>query len=261
MAKKSSEEQWQELLTHHHRTPLGWLPHHPRCAECGVPFAGIGGLIGRVAGFRRWNKNPTICNRCFTSLPDGGIETEVAVLFADLRGSTAMGERMEPAEFAGLLNRYYDLAIDVLAPHRAIIDKMIGDEVMALFTPMGSHNHRASAVAAAMELMRRFPEVLPADEGPGLGIGLNAGTAFVGKVGLGGDADFTALGDTVNVAARLQGLAEPGQVVLGEALCESEGSDLPALERRVVELRGREEPMTIGVINVGASTPGVSTSS
>ena len=250
MAKKSAEESWQELLTHHHRTSLGWLPHNPRCSQCGVPFAGIGGFITRVAGFHRWNKNPTMCNRCFGSLPDGGIETDVAVLFADLRGSTALAEKMEPAAFAELLNRYYDLAIEVLAPHRAIIDKVIGDEVMALFTPMGSHNHRASAVAAAVELMRRFPEVVPEGKEPGLGIGLNAGIAFVGKVGLGGAADFTALGDTVNVAARLQGLAEAGEVILGQDLCESRGLDLPDMERRIVELRGRQEPMTVGVVKV-----------
>ena len=251
MAKKSDEDQWLELLTHTQRSPLGWLPHNPRCVECGVPFAGLGGLLGRVAGFRRWNKNPTMCNRCFTSLPDGGIETDIAVMFADLRGSTTLGEQMGPTAFAALLNRYYDLAIEVLAPHRAIIDKMIGDEVMALFTGMGSNDHRASAVAAGLELARRFPEVEPPEGLPGLGVGVNAGTAFVGKVGLGGDADFTALGDTVNVAARLQGLAKPGEVVIGEELFGSLGADLGGFEQRVVELRGREESMTVGVIRVG----------
>lgn len=250
MPRKSSEDQWAELLGHHHRAFLGWLPTQPRCAQCGVPFAGIGGLVARTVGFRRWNKNPTMCNRCFVSLPDGGIETEIAVLFADLRGSTSIAERMEPKAFAALLNRYYDLAIDVLTPHRAIIDKMIGDEVMALFTKMGSHDHRAAAVAAAVELVDRFPEVMPPDEAPGVGVGVNAGTAYVGKVGVAEENDFTALGDTVNVAARLQALAKAGQVVVGDTLCGSARPEHAQLETRVVELRGRAERMTIGVINV-----------
>jgi adenylate cyclase len=252
MAKKTSEEQWLDLLTHHHGAPLGWLPHTPRCSQCGVPFAGVGGLIARTIGFRQWNKNPTMCNRCMGSLPEGGVETDVAVLFADLRGSTSVAEQMEPKAFAELVNRYYDLAVEVLAPHRAIIDKMIGDEVMALFTPMGSHSHRAGAVEAAVELVQRFPEIVAHGEVRGLGVGVNAGTAFVGRVNVGGAEDFTALGDTVNVAARLQGLAEAGQVVLGQELCESEGDGLPSMERRVVELRGRAEPMNVGVITVEA---------
>jgi adenylate cyclase len=257
MAKKTPEEQWAELLSHRNSAPLGWLPRTPRCSQCGVPFAGLGGAITRVFGFRRWNKNPTMCNRCVSGLPDGGIETDIAVLFADLRGSTGIAEQMTPAAYASLLTGYYDLAIEVLAPHRAIIDKMIGDEVMALFTRMGSHDHRASAITAAVELARRFPELMPEADLPGLGVGVNAGTAFVGKVGLGGDADLTALGDTVNVAARLQGLAQAGQVVLGEELLDAAAVDRPDLERRVVELRGRSEPMTIGVINVLPAAAGL----
>ena len=119
---------------------------------------------------------------------------------------------------------------------------------MALFTPMGDHNHRANAIAAAHELMRRAPEVLPPGQVPGLGIGVNAGTSYIGRVGVDADANFTALGDTVNVAARLQGLAKPGEIILGEDLWQSERSSLPPTEQRDVEIRGREEPMTIAVI-------------
>ena len=250
MAKKSDEELWRDILTRHHRTTLGWLPHSPRCAQCGVPFAGVGGAIARMVGFKRWNKNPTLCNMCYGSMPNGGIETDISVMFADLRGSTAIGEKMSPSEFATLLNRYYAVAIDVLAPHRAIIDKMIGDEVMAFFAPMGSLDHRRGAVAAAVELMRRFPEVLPHEDVPRLGIGLNAGTAYVGKVGDAGVSDFTCLGDTVNAAARLQSLAKPGEILLSEDVYRAVQSDYPDLESRLVELRGREETMPVRVLTV-----------
>lgn len=253
MAKKSDEERWRDLLTRHHRTSLGWLPHAPRCAQCGVPFAGIGGMIARGAGFRPWNKNPTICNRCFTSLPDGGIETDVAILFADLRGSTTLGEKLSPSAFADLLNRYYAVAIDVLAPHRAIIDKMIGDEVMAFFTAMGTETYRPSAVAAAVELMTRFAEVIPEETQPRLGIGVHAGTAFVGKVGDSGVHDFTALGDTINTAARLQSLAKGGEIVLSEDIYRSVASAHSNLEPRVVEIRGRTEKMAVRILDVTSS--------
>ena len=249
MAKKSAEQLWRQILTEHHRSPaLSLLPHAPRCAMCGVPFEGIGGALAHAVGFRRWNKNPTLCNQCVTHLPDGGLEVDLAIMFADLRGSTALGEQLEPQAFAELLNRFYRLAIDVLSPHRAIIDKMIGDEVMAFFVPLSSEDYRSSAVAAATELMRRFPEVLPEEETPRLGIGLHAGLAFVGTVGEGAVSDLTALGDTINVAARLQAEAKAGEIIISEDLYESVASDYPDLERRVLQLRGRREPIVVRLL-------------
>ena len=183
-------------------------------------------------------------------MPDGGIEIDLAIMFADLRGSTSMAEKLEPSAFAEILNRFYRLTIEILAPHRAIIDKMIGDEVMAFFTPMGSHNHRASAVMAGVELMRRFPEILPDEAVPRLGIGLNAGNAFVGKVGEDTVTDFTALGDTINTASRLQAEAEAGEIMINEELFESAASEFLNAEQRVLKLRGREEPMSVRVLRV-----------
>ena len=254
MAKKSAEELWRQLLTEHNRSVLSRLPHAPRCAMCGVPFEGIGGALARAAGYRRWNKNPTLCNRCVTHLPDGGIEVDVAIMFADLRGSTSLGEQLEPQAFARLLNRFYHVAIDVLSPYRAIIDKMIGDEVMAFFVSLGSKNYRNNAVAAAMELMRRFPEVLPEEETRRLGIGLNAGLAFVGKVGEGEVSDLTALGDTINVGARLQAEARAGEIIMSEDLYQSVAAAYPDLDRRVMHLRGREEPTTVRILNAKAAS-------
>ncbi len=252
MAKKSAEEKWREFLTTPHHTVFSWLPHSPRCSICGVPFEGVGGALLHVIGYRRWNKNPTMCNVCYRGLPDGGAEVDIAVMFADFRDSTALGEHMDPAAFAGLLNRFYKVAIDVLAPHRAIIDKLIGDEVMAFFVPMGTKDARSAAVAAAVELMGRFSEVLPEEATPRLGIGLNAGLAFVGKVGEGEVADVTALGDTVNAAARLQGEAKAGEIVMSEDIYQAVAVGYPSLESRVVQLRGREAPMDVRVLDAGA---------
>jgi adenylate cyclase len=85
-----------------------------------------------MAGFKPSRKNPSLCSHCcetFSSV--GGVEVDIAVLFADVRGSTGLGERSTPTEFAGLLNRFYRVATDVLVRHDAVIDKLIGDEVMA----------------------------------------------------------------------------------------------------------------------------------
>ena len=248
MAKKSAEEIWGHILTERHHSPLSRMPHAPRCAMCGVPFEGVGGALAHAVGYRRWNKNPTLCNQCVTHMPDGGIEVDVAIMFADVRGSTALGEQLEPQAFAELLNRFYRVAIDVLSPHRAIIDKMIGDEVMAFFVSMGSDNYRNNAVAAATELMRRFPEVLPEEGTPRLGIGLNAGLAYVGKVGAGEVSDLTALGDTINVGARLQAEAKAGEIIMSEDLYQSVASDYPDVERRVLQLRGRQEPIAVRLL-------------
>ncbi len=249
MDKKSEEDRWREILTKYHHSPLSWLPSPPRCSACGVPFAGVGGALAHAVGYRRWNKNPTLCNLCYRRLPDGGIEVDVAIMFADFRGSTSLGEQMAPAAFAELLNRFYRIAIEVLAPHRAIIDKMIGDEVMAFFVAMGRPNYRASAVAAATDLMRRFPEVLPEEPTPHLGIGLNAGLAYVGKVGKDEVNDFTALGDTINVAARLQAEAKAGEIIMSEELYRSVAENYPDLARRVLQLRGRQKPMDVRVLS------------
>lgn len=227
---------------------LKWLPHEPRCSMCGVPFEGLGGTVARLVGYRQWNKNPTLCNLCYRGLPDGGIETDVAIMFADFRGSTSMAEKLAPTEFADILNRFYHVAIEVLAPHRAIIDKMIGDEVMAFFTPMGTSTYRKAAVDAAIELMERFPEVLPGEATPRLGIGVHAGPAYVGKVGDRGVKDLTALGDTINTAARLQAKAASGEILVSEEVYDSISGSYHETERRSLELRGKEQSIEVRVL-------------
>jgi adenylate cyclase len=146
----------------------------------------------------------------------GGYETEVGVLFADARGFTAWATREAPTEVATALNRFYKGATAALMAHDAIIDKFVGDEVMALFIaeiPTLGAKMCDEMLAAAAEMMtaskKSFRE-LP------IGVGLHCGTAWLGNVGADGMKDFTALGDVVNVAARLQGCAGPGQIVMSE---------------------------------------------
>jgi adenylate cyclase len=194
------------------------LPSEPRCRLCNAPYGGVGGKIMRRVGFGPSRKNPSICNTCFEQAPMGGVEMEIGVLFADVRGFTSLSETMPPPQVAELLNRFYACASEILS-RSAVIDKLVGDEVMALYIPQLIGKRWED------ELVRDGQQLLSAvgygsDEGPWLplGVGLDIGQAFVGNVGSGEVKDFTALGDVVNTASRLQSSAAAGQIVMSERL-------------------------------------------
>ena len=161
-----------------------------------------------------------------------------------------MAEGLGAGEYAALLNRFYKAATDVLVPLNAMIDKMIGDEVMALFIPATGPEYRSNAVLAAVRLLEAVG--YGSKDGPWLpvGIGLHAGTAYVGKVGGTGINDVTAIGDTVNSAARIQSEAKAGEVVLSDDLYASVSERYPDLEQRTVDLRGREQQMQVRVLRI-----------
>ena len=194
------------------------LPSEPRCRLCNAPFGGPGGKVMARFGFGPSRKNPTLCNTCFEKAPMGGVEMEIGVLFADVRGFTSLAEGMAPDDVAKLLNRFYAAASEVLS-RSAIIDKLVGDEVMALYVPQlfRGEGWQDDIVRDARELLAAVG--YGADE-PWLevGVGVDIGPAYVGNVGAGDVKDFTALGDVVNTAARLQGQAAPGQIVISERL-------------------------------------------
>ena len=218
------------------------LPASPRCGICGAPFSGFGSRLVRPLGYRPSRKNPTLCATCVEASPPGGTTTEVGVLFADLRGFTRLSEQSDPEAVSILLRRFYACAEDVLFPE-AVIDKLIGDEVMALYLPMYGELDDAAAtmLEQARELLGRVG--YGSAEGPfvEVGIGLDYGEAFVGNVGKRSLYDFTAVGDVVNVAARLQGQAKGGEIVASGRLVERLAE--PPGERIEVELKGKAEPV------------------
>jgi adenylate cyclase len=220
------------------------LPHDPRCTLCHSPFAGVGGTIVGWVGRKPSRKNPNLCQACFNALPSGGIEIDIGIVFADVRGSTAMGEQSSATEFAARLNRFYETATEVFVRHDGLIDKLIGDEVMALFIPgLAGADYRRKAALAALDLAAAVGD-LP------VGVAANAGIAFVGNVGSGTVMDFTALGDAVNLGARLQSHARPGQVVLVTPLYDLVAADHPVAHAECIEVRGRNEPVDIRVVAV-----------
>jgi adenylate cyclase len=219
------------------------LPSGPRCGICGAPFAGFGARLVRPLGYRPSRKSPNLCATCVEAAPPGGMTTEAGVLFADIRGFTRLSEQRDPEEVSALLRRFYRSAERVLFPE-AIIDKLIGDEVMALYLPVYGHFEEAPPVMLrhAHELLRAVGyggESAPFAE---VGIGLDYGEAFVGNVGQGAVNDFTAIGDVVNVASRLQGQARGGEIVASARLVERLGEPPPG-ERLELDLKGKVEPV------------------
>jgi adenylate cyclase len=220
------------------------LPHSPRCGVCGAPFAGVGGRMVRPLGYRPSRKNPAICAICVELSPPGGMVMATGVMFADLRGFTARFEGADPREASLLLRRFYRCAEDVLFP-AAVIDKVIGDEVMALYMPAVKRDLSIDSTPAHMlEHARGLLRAVGYGSATGpfaeVGIGLDFGDAFVGNIGDRALYDFTAVGDVVNTASRLQHQAAGGEIVLSDRVAAA----LPEPPGRPIELdlKGKSEP-------------------
>lgn len=239
---------WEALLVKGHE-PLRIaqrifrrLPGDPRCKLCYNPFGGVSGKVVGVLGHKPSRKNPNVCQFCFDHLPAGGIEIDIGVVFADVRASTTLGERSNATAFAKHLNEFYAAATKVLLHNEGIVDKLIGDEVMGLFIEgVAGPDYRRKAAIAALELASGATE-LP------LGVAVNAGIAFVGNVGSGSVLDFTALGDAVNIGARLQAHASPGEVVLAAPLYPLIEEQHPGGRFDRLTIRGREQPVDVVVL-------------
>jgi adenylate cyclase len=178
-----------------------------------------------------------------------GVEIPVTLLFSDVRGSTAMGERLRPTEFHEFLDHFYRLASDAVLAHDGLVDKVVGDELVALFFGgLSGPDHSGAAVAAAVDLAERAARTDATPSGPiPVGTAVHTGEAFVGATGPAGTVeDFTALGDVVNTTARLASAARAGEVIVSVAAAEAAGVE--SADRRTVEIRGRVEPIEVLVL-------------
>jgi adenylate cyclase len=245
------DEEWRRQLTV--GTAIRWkrrlrnrIPSNPRCKMCAAPFSGIGGLVMPLFNHARWPKNPKYCSGCYSALRSrhGGAEIECSLLFADVRGSTSMAERMSPSQFTAIMGRFFDTATSILVDEGAMVDKFVGDEVIGLFIPaLATESHAEHAIRAARRLLVATGH--DRSDGPWLpvGIGVNTGVAYVGSVGRGLDSEMTAMGDVVNTTARLSSLAAAGEILIPIRAAEKGNVRPDGLERRSLELKGKERPI------------------
>jgi adenylate cyclase len=209
---------------------------------CASPFSGPGAPLMRLIGKRPSEANPNWCSSCFDFMAKhhGGAEVQGAMLFADIRGSTSLAERMTPTEYHALLDRYFATATSAVFRHDGFVDKFVGDELVALFFPLlTGERFVARAVAAAIDLLRETGHEEPDGPWVPVGAGVHAGLAWFGVVGEGSHVELTAVGDTVNVAARLAAAATAGEALISVDAARESDLDVSALERRTLDLRGR----------------------
>ena len=173
------------------------------------------------------------------------------MLFVDVRGSTTIAENMDTLEFSRLMNRFYEATINVLVQAKAFIDKLVGDEVTALFIPgYAGKEHAHKAVEAGQALLRVTGHGDPGGPWVPVGVGIHTGTAWVGSIAgaSGAAADFTALGDNVNIAARLASKAGQGEVIASEATLKAAKIESEKLEKRELELKGKSDLVSVRVL-------------
>lgn len=259
--KTSSEKQWRDVLTGETSGHFCWnprvrrisraIPSEPRCKLCHTPFGRPGNVL-RFVGFGPSSLNRRICSGCIHALEKrpGGAEVELTLLFADVRGSTALAEQMNAEEFSQLMARFYGAAAKAVDDRDGIVDKFVGDEVVALFIPgFAGVDHAAEAIAAARDLLAKTGH----GEGQpwiSVGAGIHTGSAYVGSVGEGDARDFTALGDSVNTAARLASSAGAGEILVSVAASDVSQLDTSGLERRTLDLRGHSERVDAWVVTL-----------
>ena len=206
-------------------------------------------------GHARWPKNPKYCEGCYRFLraSHGGAEVECSLLFADVRGSTALAERMSSSDFTRLMGRFFDTATSILVDEGAMVDKFVGDEVIGLFIPaMATDAHPEHALRAARRLLAAMGHDRP--EGPWLpiGIGLNSDIAYVGSVGTGLDSEMTAMGDAVNLTARVSSHAGAGEILMPLEAATKAGVAVDGIQRRSLELKGKSQPTEVVVLSASS---------
>ena len=230
------------------RRILRVLPRDPRCKFCNAPFQGVGGLVVRALfGKQRSTLNPRYCNLCEIASQEfpGGAEVEMSMLFIDIRGSTALSEKLSPTEFSQVINRFYAAATKVIIEEDGLVEKLAGDEVAAFW---GAGFAGRDYIERTVNVARKLLRVMEGQKIP-VGIGVHAGVAYFGAMGTTeGLTEISAKGDEVNTAARLASKAAAGEIIVSEQALQKAHIDGSQLESRSLELKGISEPVQVRVM-------------
>jgi adenylate cyclase len=229
------------------------LPKDPRCQICYIPFEGVGGMLARrMLNVFPSRLNPSMCNLCekFAERYLGGVELEVSILFADIRGSTPLAEKMETLEFSHLIHRFYNAATRPLYSQNALIEKFVGDGLTAFFVPAFSGpRHARSAIEAGKGILRATGHMNGQKPWIPVGVGIHTGAAYIGSLRIeGGHTDISILGDAVNTAARLCSQANAGEILVSRSAQNLSGLTLDHHELRRLALKGKQETVEAWII-------------
>lgn len=227
-----------------------------------IPIRGPLAVPFRIVGITRSKMNPNICTICERSFSyvkkKRHISATVTMLFADIRGYTQLSERMDPLVLGELVGTFQDQCADAIWAHDGIVNKQMGDGLMAIFNfPIRIERHAAAAVAAAVDIQRRCRETLrelaarmegAPPGGLGVGVGVHTGQAEIGEFSR-GRSDFTAIGGTVNLTARLESKAAAGEILISAEAAADAGDLVAGAEMRKLDLKGIEHEVMAHVLN------------
>lgn len=220
-----------------------------------IPIRGPLSLPFKLLGIRISRMNPNLCTICETMFTRVKHRKQIiipaTIFFADLRGYTHLSQETASEDVVGMLHRFYDECAAAVWERDGIVNKFIGDAVLAIFNfPILREDHVRQAVIAAAELQRTCSEkkklLMVNGEGGacpvGVGVGIHTGLASIGEVGT-AYRDFTIIGPVVNMASRIQGAARPGEILVTEEVYGQVEDLFPASSSGVYQLKGIEHPV------------------
>lgn len=238
---------WQRVF-------FGVFPGDPRCFTCNAPLSGSGAALVGLTGIRASSFNPHLCNQCENVARDheGGAEVELTMLFADVRGSTPLAMTTSPTSFSEMIRNFYRVASDVLVERNALVNRLVGDQVIGLFVPrLAGTDHAHQAIEAGREIFMAAEEQDATESIVPFGIGIHTGVAYIGSIGSReGVNEIAVLGESANLAARLSSAAAPGELIVSEAAALKAGLGELNWDKRQLDLKGLPEPISVRATEV-----------
>ncbi|MDM9618912.1 adenylate/guanylate cyclase domain-containing protein [Rhizobium sp. S96] len=226
-----------------------------------IPIRGLLALPFRAFGVTRSKMNPNICTICERSFryvkKKRHVSANATILFADIRGFTVLSERIDPVELSAIVSLFHDRCAQAIWAHHGIVNKQMGDGLMAIFNfPITIKDHASAAVRAALDIQRQCAVALDrlgSDIGSlpehtlGVGIGIHSGDVEIGEFSS-FRSDFTAIGGAVNLAARLESQAAAGEILLSATTAAQAPGLVSGMETRLLSLKGIELPVETRVL-------------
>lgn len=227
-----------------------------------IPIRGPLSLPFRAFGITRSKMNPnicTICERAFRYVKkQNHVTSNATILFADIRGFTTLSERMDPVRLSQMVRVFHDSCAEAIWAHDGIVNKQMGDGLMAIFNfPIKIADHAGAAIMAARDIQKHCTAALDRlksglddlpDHPLGVGVGIHTGDVEIGEFSS-FRSDFTAIGGAVNLAARLESQAGAGEILISAATAAQATKLSAGTEARILQLKGIEQPVTAQVLH------------